>query len=296
MALSQFIFYGSFFLIPFLIFFIIKLLNGHKKTAFALIIFLLFFNYIRFIEPYLLITKTFSVESGSVATPNDSSIKIAVVSDFHIGSYTKKRFLKKTVEKINALNPDIVILPGDFVLQLPVNKINGELLPLKDLQSPTFAVIGNHDAGFPGTDVSAEIKKVLQDFNIKVLDNKIENINIKQKNIALIGLSELRAGNSDYSLAQKAEGDFKILISHNPDSVFNVKTKSVDLAVAGHTHGGQVKIPYIYKHIIPTKNDFVEGFYTVNGINTFITSGIGTVGLPVRFLTIPEIAILQISN
>ncbi|MDD5031818.1 MAG: metallophosphoesterase [Patescibacteria group bacterium] len=220
---------------------------------------------------------------------------MVLASDFHVGIYTDKRLLKKTVDKINKSKPDLILLAGDFVWRLPENKIAEKLDSLKNLSAPAYAVIGNHDDGYPGVDVSPKIIRTLNEYGIKILDNKLETIAIKNKEIDLIGLKELWSGEANFSLPQKAnEEHYRLLLTHNPDAVLKLKEGSVDLAVAGHTHGGQVKIPFIYKYFIPTENDFVEGFYFVNGIKTFVTSGIGTVGLPFRFLTVPEIDILEI--
>ena len=85
-----------------------------------------------------------------------------------------------------------------------------------------------------------------------------------------------------------------IVLTHNPDSIYEFPKTDVDLVIAGHTHGGQIRLPFIYKYAIPCKYDFDKGFYYLRNMNIFVSPGLGMVGLPFRFLMPPEIDVLNV--
>lgn len=265
-----------------------------KKIAVGILIGVnLIFIYAGFVEPKLLFVHNSEI---SLREHPAGKIKAAVISDFHIGVFKNGVSLKKIVEKTNSLNPDIVFLAGDFVYRLDKNKIEESLSELKNLSAPAFAVTGNHDAGKPGKNVNKEIKAALKKFGIHAIDDKIENINIKQSSFAIAGLSDAWTGDADYTVLEKINaGELAIVLTHNPDIVYSLSENSkIDLLISGHTHGGQIRLPLLYKFAIPSEYDFDRGFYKINGVNVFVSSGIGMVGLPFRFLVPPVIDVLEI--
>lgn len=228
----------------------------------------------------------------------NAKIKVAVFSDLHYGAYKNTVSLNRIVKKINKEKPDIVLIPGDFVYFIDKKKIESELAELKNIQAPVYAVIGNHDDGnFDEEDVSEEVKIALEKAGVNVIDNKIERIKVGSKEITLLGLEDYWNFVADYSLLENLEEkENTIVLTHNPDSVYKFpKETNVDLAICGHTHGGQIRFPFFYKYAIPTKYDFDRGLHDVNEIKVYVSSGIGMVGLPMRFLVPPRIDILEIN-
>lgn len=302
-----FIYYGFYLLFPLLIILIWQLSKNSKKSIelIIILIFVLFLIWMRFVEPELIIVKKYNFnktnEIGRV-------LKVAVFSDIHLGVYNNKDLLKKTVKKIEKLEPDVVIIPGDFLYFSNIEKINKDFSVLKNISAPTFAVLGNHDYGKKGNDVSNDLKMALESLGVIMVDNKSERINIDndygKSTLEIIGVEDFLVGNPDYRVLEKNniknEADFSLLVTHNPDSIYDIKDleidsyKKIDLMIAGHTHAGQIRIPILYKHIIPTKYGFDKGFYNISDLDIFVTPGIGNVALPLRFMNFPEISVLNI--
>lgn len=296
MILANIIYYGSYLVFLFLVFLFWKYKKAKNKFAvITLILVSILFIYARFIEPNIIVTKYHKININNNAKKIEN-INIAVFSDFHIGVFTKSSLLKKAVEKVNQANPDFALIPGDLVYKLAKNKIKHNFAVLKNLQAPVYAVTGNHDNGYSEEDVTDELTKVLEDYGINVIDNSVETILIKNRTIKIIGLSDLWSGNSDYNLLKQINpDDISIVLTHNPDSVYEFPETNVNLVVSGHTHGGQIRIPFIYKYLIPTEHNFDKEIYNIRNMDVFVTPGIGTVALPFRFLMLPRIDVLVIN-
>lgn len=269
------------------------------KTA-ALV--LLFFGittlvYGSFIEPKrITITK-----QNLIINPKGQTVKIALISDIHLGPYHGEKFVKKIVEKINAENPDLVLMAGDFVYNSETAAPN--LVNLIKIKAPKFAALGNHDYDlkFDGSapllkqERATAVRQALEQAGVKVLINQSQNFENK---FTVSGLDEFWTGRSSLPVAL-AGADLKlpkIVLSHNPDVVDEL-IDYPDLVVAGHTHGGQIRLPIIGPlGQIPTRlgQRYDEGLFIRNGHKIFITSGLGTSGPRARLFNPPEIAILEI--
>jgi predicted MPP superfamily phosphohydrolase len=249
--------------------------------------------YARFIEPSLLIVNQNNLDLRAVAREGRRHIRIALFADTHIGLYRGWDSLRRVVDRVNEERPDIVLIPGDFIFGSKFDDIRKNLSPLKNLDSPAYAVLGNHDFG-KSEYVSDEVKSALKDCGITVMDNRVLRVQANGHEIVLAGLSDYLVGGPDYRILDNImEEDFSIVLAHNPDAVHSFPNNTADLIVSGHTHAGQVRIPFIYKHVIPTDYGFDQGEYDVNGMKVFITAGLGQVGLPLRFLNPPVVDIIE---
>lgn len=241
------------------------------------IIVILGFSYSFLIEPQMLFVK----EIG------EGDLKIAILSDLHLGIFFNTVSLERVVRKVNSLNPDLIFILGDFVFR--IEEIEKAFEPLKDLKAPVFAVLGNHDLGMPGENVSEELSFWLEKYNVKVLQNEVAT----EQGLTIIGLGDFFVGEIDYDLLSVSGR--KIVLCHSPDTVYYFpENTDVEIVFSGHTHGGQIRIPFLYKKMIPTIHKFDKGFSFVNNIKVFITSGIGMTGFPFRFLNPPEIVLMEI--
>lgn len=249
------------------------------------------FIYSRFIEPYWLMTY---YEKANFQEPA-LDIRVAIVSDIHLSLHKREDFLAKIVSTINTEKPDFVLIPGDFTYYLSHEELFFIFKGLRDIEAPVYVVTGNHDGRSPGEFTSAEVRAALEPHDVVTIDNKIERLTLYDKEITLIGLSDLWEGKTDYRLLEQVnEEEFTIILTHNPDTAYELPNHKADLLVAGHTHGGQIRIPFLYQRMIPTEHPFDRGWYEVGGMPVFVTSGAGEVGLPMRFGVPPEVVILEL--
>lgn len=234
------------------------------------------------------------------------SLSIAIVSDFHVYPGKDAQFIKKAVSKINTLEPDVILLVGDFIFTpgVPFN----QLQELENLRAPmgVYAVLGNHDQGayreaFTRTrytkkaDVDSLIT-LLQNANITVLRNQSVTRMYGLLNVHIAGIDDLWSNSSSLQTAYDqfdTGADVQILLAHNPSIVEDPLSYHYSLIASGHTHGGQVRLPFIGSVLnLPTSIDqsIDRGVYIVDE-NTYLalTSGIGESGARTRLLVPPEI-------
>ncbi len=241
------------------------------------------------------------VNTTTLALPHWSEpLTIAALSDLHIGSaYNGLPKLREVVERTNAQHPDVVVLLGDFsnydrriVAHTPGTDPNDYAPILAQLRAPlgVYAVLGNHD----WWDNGAQIGQVLESHGIRVLSNRAARIERNGRAFWIGGLDDLWTRQPDIPgvLAQTNPAEPVIFITHNPDIFPNVPAR-VSLTLAGHTHGGQVDIPFFGRPV--TVSDYNKGEIVERGRHMFVTTGVGTSGLPVRFRVPPEIAILRLT-
>ena len=262
-------------------------------------------TYASFIEPQIIV-----VTKVSVTHPNAQKLKIAIVSDPHVGPYKDDAFLERVVLKLNGLLPDIVLMPGDFVFTRSADPIH--LAPFAKINAPlgVFAVLGNHDDGqylsptgerYSGKDRGENIAQKLEQFSVKVLRNEHKLLPLTHANIAVAGIDDLWTGhhNLPASLQDIPPDTYTILLSHNPSVIDEPESAAADLIVSGHTHGGQLRIPsYGPLTELPTSlgRSFDQGLFPLeDGRTLAITRGIGESGARSRLLAWPEILVVELS-
>jgi len=274
------IYYGSWLVFP------LAYLFWKKRWFFMLILAVLFF-YARFVEPKLLFVHHYKIETGFKA-------RYALIADMHLGIYNDASIMKRTVDKINKEDVEAVLIAGDFTYEPQLDDMKQLFASLSKLKVPVYAVLGNHDCQRPGPDIRKELEKVLTDLGVKIITNKA----VKLNNVTLLGLGSLWAGDDDLlRLSNYTKEENLVVLTHNPDTTLDYHPNHhPDLTLAGHTHGGQVRIPYLYKKVIPVRGDvpWNQGLYTFKEQKVFVTSGIGEIGLPLRFLIPPTIDIIEL--
>jgi predicted MPP superfamily phosphohydrolase len=232
--------------------------------------------------------------------PENTGFKVAVISDLHVGSpYWGIRSLKRVIDATNAERPDLILLLGDFVIQgvrgghfvAPEAIANA----LADLHSRlgVIAVLGNHDWWFDGL----RVRRALESRGIRVLDEEALRLTDRGQSFWLCGLQDLwtRGDGANAALAKVADNEPVLVMMHNPD-VFPEIPARVSLSLAGHTHGGQVNLPIIGRPMVPSrfKQRYAYGLVEEDGRKLFVTSGVGTSIIPVRFGVMPEVVILRL--
>lgn len=255
-------------------------------TVFAYIGTLLFI-YARFIEPNIILTKHTDIDVGFSAT-------IVVISDLHLGVYNNHSFLERIVKQINTLEGvDMVLIPGDFTYY-PPSDLDTLFSSLKEIKYPTYAVLGNHDSERPGPKIQKELQAALEKNGVIFLHNT--NALFERSNIHILGLGDKWADEDDIAQIDNFKAaDNLIVLTHNPDTIMNYTNDIPDVTIAGHTHGGQIRIPFVYKHVIPSRYEFDEGLYHTKNGTVYVSAGLGVIGLPMRFMIPPRIDVLHLN-
>ena len=246
-----------------------------------ILLFFILFIWSFFIEPNLLAVTKYKVS-------NLDGKKIVFVSDFHIAKGDLGR-LKRIVNKINEINPDLILSGGDSIkghagkTTMPVKKMAEELSKIK---APIITVLGNHDGWYD----KYRVKTALEKHGITVL----HNTSTKVGNLYIAGIEDIRAGIPEVSTALENTEFPRILLTHSPDIYYDVK-EDIDLILAGHVHGGQVRMPFFGAIICPSiyGTKFASGDFKETQNRMIVTRGLGTSILNVRFNDIPEIVVLE---
>jgi uncharacterized protein len=230
-----------------------------------------------------------------------AGLRIAVISDVHTGApFINDQKLKDIVAKTNALNPDLIVLLGDYMSpnSWHSHRVEPEVTAaaLKELKAPlgVYSVLGNHDWWYNGE----RVRRAFEQSGIRVLEDEAAEISWHDRSFWLVGLADLwtRPQHIKETIAKVPEGSTIIALTHNPD-IFPRLPQSVPLLLAGHTHGGQVNFPLFGTPIVPSRfgAKYTAGHLLENGHHLFVTTGIGTSILPVRFRVTPEIVLLTIN-
>ena len=259
------------------------------KTYIPIILVLILVFYSYAIEPRKIELNRITIKDSQL-----KGIKIVFASDFHIKPYQNKK-LNKIVQMINNENPDIVLSTGDFVAghtKYPTLSSDNIVKSLSSIKTKYgfYTSLGNHDAWYGINN----IKKALQKSNIKILQNENVALKINKKTIYIAGIEDLKTGNPDINKALKHTKNPIILLTHTPD-VFPKVPKRVNLTLAGHTHGGQIRLP-LFGAIYTASNyreKYIQGYINEDNKKMFVTRGIGMSVLPFRFNCAPEINIIE---
>lgn len=271
-----------------------------KKIEFMLrcliALFIVVLCYARLIEPNLLMTKNITLNTGGI-TPK---YKVAFFTDTHFGKYYDEENIERIVENINEQDVDLIIFGGDFFddysrdkEQLDINYLQNQLSKLTASYGK-FAVLGNHDFGGNAYRVSYDL---LSNSGFNVLNN--ENCYIDELDTRIIGFEDAIWGTVNNEFYNIKSTDFNILVSHEPDIVDRITMKNSGVMFSGHTHGGQIFVPFLNQYVLPPLGEiYPKGVYNDVSINKnvslFVSKGIGTTILPFRFMNVPEVCIITI--
>lgn len=240
-----------------------------------------------FVEPNLLTVTNYKTEDSLL-----QGVRVVFAADFHLRSKETSK-LDKIVRLINAQNPDLVLLGGDYLNGRDPKKtirVNTLASKLALIQAPTYAVLGENDWWAAGDDLISAFRGE----GIKVLRNSAVRIVASRRYIDIIGIDDLTTQSADIFKAMYGTQAPSLLITHNPDVYYDV-TQNVNMIFAGHTHGGQFLFPFSPPLYVNSKygNKFASGLIHLSSNLMVITRGIGVSGLPVRFNCKPEIVVVD---
>lgn len=262
--------------------------------------------YSRFIATKGLVTKEYKITSSSIQD-NFHGFKIVHISDVHYGRTTDKKDLNNMVKEVNLLKPDIVVLTGDLIdrdtkLDDDLKGEISEVLSSINANVGKYAISGNHDSNF------SEWESIINDSGFKNLNDTYELIyNDGYTPILLAGLSSNLNNQVDiterynkileYSNNENIKELYKILLIHEPDYINNIDYSNFNLILAGHSHNGQVRLPFIGGIILPNgAKKYYKEHCKINNTDLYISSGIGTSGISFRLFNKPSINFYRLTN
>ncbi|MDG5816383.1 metallophosphoesterase [Chitinispirillales bacterium ANBcel5] len=241
------------------------------------------------IEPYWYQEKTVVVQNQSIPQAFDG-FRIVFLADIHFNRFFTQERLQGIVNRVNALDPDLILLGGDYAEGDP-KYIDLCFEVLADLEAPygVYGVLGNHEHWL-GAEKSIQ---AMDEAGILSIDNNSFWIEKDGERIKVGGVGDLC---EDVQKLEKTTGDvteedFVILVSHSPDYAEIMDRSKVDLMFAGHTHGGQITLFGLYAPKIPSDygQKYRTGVVTHDDLKVIVSNGIGTNTLPVRFFARPQI-------
>lgn len=242
-------------------------------------------------------TKLEEVSINTNKLPEGSSIRLLQISDVHnkksLGS--NQQLIKLTKEA----QPDIVVITGDLIddntkdLENVYELVEG----IAAINPRIYFVTGNHE--WRG-DLAEELMMGLSKRGVKILDNKNEFVKIRNLSLNLCGVADWTSGQLDLSKALKGADSeiYTVMLAHDPWIINDYKDFVPDLTLSGHTHGGQVRLPWVGAIVAPGQKLFPEldkGFYNLtNDKFLYIDSGVGTNALPIRYLNRSQVTLMTI--
>lgn len=256
---------------------------GRRAGAVVVLAALLVFIDARFIERYRITVQETAIPIGVPA-------RVALISDLHLGLYKSPAYLERVVDRLNELKPDAVLIAGDLTGD-PDQNLTTLLAPLKRLSMPAYSVPGNHDEQRPGPRLERELHQTLVSLGV----TPVEYTHADLGSFTLVGMGDRWAGKDGIAPVQAAPHDKPIVVlMHNPDSAMQLEPGMARLVLAGHTHGGQIRLPGLYKKVIASENGFDRGLHDWAPVPVYVTSGMGESRVPLRWLVPPVIDIIDL--
>lgn len=227
------------------------------------------------------------------------AMNIVLIADTHFSEHYTPEDFQKAVDIINEQEPDLVLFLGDLFDDYRHYEGNPEdvmsVLTKIQAKKGKYAVYGNHDYG---GSFEFEYKDTMRSAGFIVLVN--ESVHFPESNVTLTGVDDYLIGYGNASVVEKNPIDaFNIVACHEPDVIDMIMDEPVDLMVSGHTHGGQIRIPF-YKHnyLPPLGKKYSAGLFCFdNSAKTtlYVNRGLGTTKIPARLFSTPEVTVIRIA-
>lgn len=224
-------------------------------------------------------------------------MKIVQISDLHFEEFNEAFFTEHVISVVNGLKPDLVLYTGDFVSYgpFPMAYSRSRIAPCAAILAKTeclqrFASLGNHDY-IVGWEL---VKDGLESHGIRTLVNEAVPLERDGQRLWVVGLGSAcsMASHPDRAIPKSMlrDGEPMVVMSHEPDVLPQVASYGADLILSGHTHGGQVRFPFVPPLFLPPLGRlYVEGMFRMGNTQMYVNRGIGAVGIPVRLNCRPEI-------
>jgi predicted MPP superfamily phosphohydrolase len=251
--------------------------------------------YTVFVERSIVLTNTYRIQVPNLPEAF-SGFRIVQLSDLHYGPLVSLGFLRDVIARANRIKRDLIVCTGDYVHERNATGHIDRVWPLvSELRAPegVLSVLGNHDHWADTARSQYWLERTGQD-----LRQKVTAIERNGSRLWIVGAGDLWEDHKslDGLSSEIPEADCRIVLAHNPDTADSEFSTRVDLMISGHTHGGQVKIPFIGTPVLPVRNKTYSSGLKISprGTKVFISRGIGWAVFPVRFNCYPEIAVLEL--
>jgi len=269
------------------------------KLKWKIILFIILFIMTLFISMRYIGTKGLKVREYMVKNENITSslygLKIVHFSDLHYGMSVGNKEVENLTQKINLTKPDIVIFSGDLIDRNTTYTEDVENTLIKHLSKikstyGNYYVTGNHDK------VNDSYDSLMEKCNFISLDNKYETIYAKDNSTLLLSGIKVDSNlNEEIINTLDEEYDYTILVSHYPDYIDKVKKYGFDLVLSGHSHNGQVRIPFVGAFITPDNaKKYYENYYKIDDTELYISGGIGNSVVNLRLFNRPSFNLYRI--
>ena len=234
-----------------------------------------------------LTTRSLVLPMHNVALPKrQNRLRVVHLSDLHVGSRLPQAYFADVVEQVRRLEPDLILLTGDFVAGLRFcSRLTG-ILERLEARNGAYAILGNHDWWFG----AAEIRQALTDAGIDVIGNGARQVECPGGPCLLAGC-EHPWSEDTWTPPQAGDAGLCLGLTHSPHNVRRLGRAGATAVFAGHYHGGQVALPGFGPLIVPDRYGrvFDRGHFLVNGVHLFVSAGVGLAELPARIYCPPEI-------
>lgn len=257
-----------------------------------------------FAEPWMLETEPVTLSCADLPA-SIGQLRIVYASDIHKGDLFTQRRVENLISHINACSADIVLLGGDYAQDSDTAIEFFRHLPRIHSRYGVYAVLGNHDRTIPESNLTT-LRGAMISAGVTPLVNDVAEVRIGMSSIYIAGIDDVDNGYPDLKAVAKQtdEGDYVIFLSHSPaiiEDALAAREKNgrkdwFDLGLFGHTHGGQIFLlgPLLKDDGVPNK--YTSGWFRHNRADMLVSRGVGTSGLPVRLLCMPQIHLITVNT
>jgi len=284
------------------------LLKIRSTLLFLIIGFFIFYIPIRVIYDYNAVSvRTLEYKKENLP-PQLENFKIVFISDIQADHFTDEGRLSKYLNKVNSLNPDLVLIAGDLITTGPdyIELSAREVGKLK-AKYGVYSCVGDHDNWAYRNDYVrslTEVKSALNYHGVQMIDNDIKEINVDSAAISITFITntyvETVSQNILDSLSSSNEGNFKIFLTHQPQEflIGTAQNNNFDLFLAGHTHGGQITFVFPFVQLTPTmfETQYIRGDFWFGEMLMIVSRGLGMSLAPLRYNSTPEITLINLVN
>lgn len=260
-------------------------------------------GYSRFVEPWWIDASRTVVQIDHLPEPFEG-LRIAHLSDLHYNPVSLEE-IEGWVDSVNHMAPDLVALTGDYITGGRATDPTDMARPLGQLRAPlgVLACLGNHDYGTPYPNARGDhrrygrrTRRALEAAGIRVLVNEFTELQRDGATLHVAGAGDLWTHDFKSDLLADAPGRPLVVLAHNPDALYSLHPHEFDLMLSGHTHGGQVKFPFLGPPKLPIRHrHLAEGLYRYEHTQVYVSRGLGYL-TPIRFRARPEMGIIELAT